>query len=286
MKVYLDGQIMDAADAKISVLDHGLLYGDGVFEGIRIYNGKVFKLREHVERLYASAKAILLTIPMTQTDMEKAILETVAATGQRDGYIRPIVTRGVGCLGIDPASCEKPSIIIIVGDIRLYPAEYYEQGMDIVTVPTRRIPSDSLDPRIKSLNYLNNIMAKLEARRAGCLEAIMLNHEGFVAECSADNLGIIRKGVLSIPSAHNGALDGITMNTVMELAGKLNISRQTASLTRYDLYNADECFLTGTGAEIMPVTKIDGRVIGEGGPGPITAQLRAAFTQLVSGHGE
>jgi branched-chain amino acid aminotransferase len=277
---------MDAADAKISVLDHGLLYGDGVFEGIRIYNGKVFKLREHVERLYASAKAILLTIPMAPADMEKAILDTVAATGQRDGYIRPIVTRGVGCLGIDPVSCERPSVIIIVGDIRLYPAEYYEQGMDIVTVPTRRIPSDSLDPRIKSLNYLNNIMAKLEARRAGCLEAIMLNHEGFVAECSADNLGIIRNGALSVPSAHNGALDGITMKTVMELAASLNIPHQAASLTRYDLYNADECFLTGTGAEIMPVTKIDGRVIGEGKPGPITAQLRAAFTRLVSGHGE
>lgn len=282
MKVYIDGQIMDVADAKISVLDHGLLYGDGVFEGIRIYNGNVFKLREHVERLYMSAKAILLSIPMTQDEMEAAILDTVAATGQRDGYIRPIVTRGVGCLGIDPSSCEKPSVIIIVGDIRLYPAEYYEQGMEIVTVPTRRIPSDSLDPRIKSLNYLNNILAKLEARQAGCLEAVMLNHEGFVAECSADNIGIIRRGVLSIPSAHNGALDGITMQTVIELAHGLNIPHQATSLTRYDLYNADECFLTGTGAEIMPVTKIDGRIIGDGRPGPVTARLRAAFTRRVS----
>ncbi len=283
MKVYIDGQIMDVGDAKISVLDHGLLYGDGVFEGIRIYNGRVFKLHEHIERLYASAKAILLTIPMTPGEMEKAILDTVAATGESDGYIRPIVTRGVGCLGIDPASCAKPSVIIIVGDIRLYPAECYEQGMDIVTVPTRRIPSDSLDPRIKSLNYLNNIMAKLEARRAGCLEAVMLNREGFVAECSADNIGIIRRGALSIPSAHNGALDGITMQTVVDLARGLDMSCQSASLTRYDLYNADECFLTGTGAEIMPVTKIDGRVIGDGGPGPFTARLRAAFAELVSG---
>lgn len=281
MKVYLNGTIMDAAEATISVLDHGLLYGDGVFEGIRIYGGKVFKLREHVERLFASAKAIMLSIPMTVAEMEKAILDTVAASGLSDGYIRPIVTRGTGCLGIDPASCEKPSIIIIVGTIQLYPEECYRKGIEIVSLPTRRVPSECLDPRIKSLNYLNNVLAKIEARQAGCKEGVMLNTAGQVAECTADNIFIVKNGALLTPAPQCGALDGITMRTVCELAESLSIRVTAAVLSRYDLYTADECFLTGTGAELIPATKIDGRMIGSGEPGPVTQRLIKAFHDYV-----
>jgi len=281
MKVYLNGTILDAAEATISVLDHGLLYGDGVFEGIRIYGGRVFKLREHVERLFASAKAIMLSIPMTVVDMEKAILDTVAASGLADGYIRPIVTRGTGCLGIDPASCEKPSIIIIVGTIQLYPEECYQKGIEIVSLPTRRVPSECLDPRIKSLNYLNNVLAKIEARQAGCKEGVMLNTAGQVAECTADNIFIVKNGGLLTPAPQCGALDGITMRTVCELAESLSIRVTAAVLSRYDLYTADECFLTGTGAELIPATKIDGRMIGSGEPGPVTQRLIKAFHDYV-----
>ncbi|NLI30070.1 MAG: branched-chain-amino-acid transaminase [Nitrospiraceae bacterium] len=281
MKVYLNGTILDAADAAISVLDHGLLYGDGVFEGIRIYGGKVFKLREHVERLFASAKAIMLTIPISIADMEKAILDTVAASGLADGYIRPIVTRGTGCLGIDPVSCEKPSIIIIVGTIQLYPEECYRKGIEIVSLPTRRVPSECLDPRIKSLNYLNNVLAKIEARQAGCKEGVMLNTAGQVAECTADNIFIVKHGALLTPAPQCGALDGITMRTVCELAESLSIRVTASVLSRYDLYTADECFLTGTGAELIPVTKIDGRTIGSGEPGPVTQRLIKAFHDYV-----
>jgi branched-chain amino acid aminotransferase len=281
MKVYLNGTILDAADAAISVLDHGLLYGDGVFEGIRIYGGKVFKLREHVERLFASAKAIMLTIPISIADMEKAILDTVAASGLADGYIRPIVTRGTGCLGIDPVSCEKPSIIIIVGTIQLYPEECYRKGIEIVSLPTRRVPSECLDPRIKSLNYLNNVLAKIEARQAGCKEGVMLNTAGQVAECTADNIFIVKHGELLTPAPQCGALDGITMRTVCELAESLSIRVTASVLSRYDLYTADECFLTGTGAELIPVTKIDGRTIGSGEPGPVTQRLIKAFHDYV-----
>lgn len=281
MKVYLNGTIMDAAEATISVLDHGLLYGDGVFEGIRIYGGKVFKLREHVERLFASAKAIMLSIPMTVAEMEKAILDTVAASGLSDGYIRPIVTRGTGCLGIDPASCEKPSIIIIVGTIQLYPEECYRKGIEIVSLPTRRVPSECLDPRIKSLNYLNNVLAKIEARQAGCKEGVMLNTAGQVAECTADNIFIVKNGALLTPAPQCGALDGITMRTVCELAESLSIRVTAVVLSRYDLYTADECFLTGTGAELIPATKIDGRMIGSGEPGPVTQRLIKAFHDYV-----
>lgn len=281
MKVYLNGTIMDAAEATVSVLDHGLLYGDGVFEGIRIYGGRVFKLREHVTRLFASAKAIMLTIPMEMAELEQAILDTVAASGLADGYIRPIITRGAGCLGIDPVSCEKPSVIIIVGTIQLYPEECYRNGIEIVSLPTRRIPSECLDPRIKSLNYLNNVLAKIEARQAGCREGVMLNTAGQVAECTADNIFIVRDGALMTPAPHCGALDGITMRTVCELADALAITWSATVLTRYDLYTADECFLTGTGAELIPVTKIDGRRIGSGEPGTVTHRLIAAFREYV-----
>lgn len=282
MKIYIDGEFYDRREARISVFDHGLLYGDGVFEGIRIYHGKVFKLREHIERLYRSAKTILLDMPMRQVEMEDAVLEAVRVNAKIDGYIRLIVTRGEGPLGIDPAHCAKPTVIIIVGDIQLYPSEYYEKGIAVVTAASRRMPSDSLDPRVKSLNYLNNIMAKIEARQAGCFEAILLNHEGYVTECSADNILIVKDGSLLAPAPHHGALDGITMRTVMDIAASLGITVLATALTRYDLYNAEECFISGTGAEIMPVTRIDGRLIGAGVPGPVTKRLMDGFSRLAA----
>ena len=280
MKIYIDGKYCDRADAKISVFDHGLLYGDGVFEGIRIYNTTVFKLKEHIERLYQSAKAIFLDIPMTKEDMRNAVLDTVRINEKKDGYIRLIVTRGEGQLGIDPASCKKATVIIIVSDIQLYPEEYYKNGIEIITASSRRIASDCLDPRIKSLNYLNNIMAKLEARQAGCLEAVMLNKDGFVAECTGDNIFVVKGVELFTPAPYHGALDGITMRIVMEIAETLGITTHAITLTRYDLYNADECFMTGTGAEIIPVIKIDERTVGDGKPGSITEKLVNGFKKL------
>lgn len=283
MKIYIDGKYYDRAEARISVFDHGLLYGDGVFEGLRIYGGRVFKLKEHIERLYMSAKAILLDIPMTADEMGSAVSEAVKVNEKENGYIRLIVTRGEGLLGIDPSSCARPSVIIIVGDIQMYPDEYYEKGVAIITSSSRRMPSDCLDPRIKSLNYLNNIMAKLEARQAGCLEAVMLNGEGFVAECTGDNIFIVKNNELLTPAPHHGALDGITMQTVLELAESIGIKTHQTTLTRYDLYNADECFVTGTGAEIIPVSRIDGRVIGEGKPGNVMRRLVKVFREIVMG---
>ena len=277
MKIYIDGKYYDKADAKVSVFDHGLLYGDGIFEGIRIYNGKVFRLKEHIERLYESAKAIILEIPMTKEEMKAAVEDAVKVNERKDGYIRLVITRGEGSLGLDPASCKKATVIIIVSDIQLYPKEYYEKGIALVTVTSRRIPSECLDPRIKSLNYLNNIMAKLEAKQAGCLEAVMLNTQGFVAECTADNIFIVKEGRLLTPSVYHGALEGITRQTVMEIAEKIGIKSEEITLAPYDLYTADECFLTGTGAEIVPVVKIDGRVIGSGVPGKITKILVENF---------
>jgi branched-chain amino acid aminotransferase len=281
MKIYIDGKYFDQADARVSVFDHGLLYGDGVFEGIRIYNGKVFKLKEHLERLYQSAKAILLEIPMKNDEMENAVLKTVKINAKENGYIRLIVTRGEGPLGIDPTQCKKPVVIVIVDDIQLYPDEYYKKGIEIITASSRRTVPDSLDPRIKSLNYLNNIMAKLEARQAGCLEAVMLNREGFVSECTGDNIFIVKNKELLTPAPYHGALDGITMGTVMEIAQDLDIKTHEATLTRYDLYSADECFMTGTGAEIIPVTKVDSRLIGNGMPGRITQLLIDRFQQMI-----
>ena len=282
MKIYIDGKYYDKADAKVSVFDHGLLYGDGIFEGIRIYNGKVFRLKEHIERFYESAKAIILEILMTKEEMKAAVEDAVKVNERKDGYIRLMVTRGEGSLGLDPASCKKATVIIIVSDIQLYPKEYYEKGIALVTVTSRRIPSECLDPRIKSLNYLNNIMAKLEAKQAGCLEAVMLNTQGFVAECTADNIFIVKEGRLLTPSVYHGALEGITRQTVMEIAEKLSIESAETTLAPYDLYTADECFLTGTGAEIVPVVKIDGRVIGDGVPGKVTKMLVENFKKYVS----
>jgi len=281
MKVFIDGEYYSRAEAKVSVFDHGLLYGDGVFEGLRIYNGKVFKLKEHIERLYLSARAILLDVPMGKEDMENAVVGTVKANNKINGYIRLVITRGEGLLGLDPAQCSKASVIIIVDDLQLYPEEYYKKGIQIVTASSRRIRPDSLDPRIKSLNYLNNIMAKIEAKQAGCLEAVMLNSEGFVSECTADNIFIVKGNEILTPAPYHGALDGITMRTVMEMAGSLGIKTTETTITRYDLYNAEECFLTGTGAEIMPVIKIDSRGIGDGNPGPITDDLIKHFRSVV-----
>jgi len=275
MKIYINGDFFEKENAKISVFDHGLLYGDGIFEGIRIYNGKIFKLKEHLERLYKSAKAIMLTVPLSFKELEKAVQDTVHINKKENGYIRLVITRGNGTLGIDPTNCKNATVIIIVDDIQLYPKKHYQKGIKIITASVRRISPDSLDPRIKSLNYLNNIMAKMEAENAGCLEAVMLNKEGFVAECTGDNIFIVKNKCLLTPSGSKGALDGITKNTVMHVSKKIGLPAQESELTQYDLYTADECFLTGTGAEIIPVIQIDGRAIGNEKPGPITQKLTA-----------
>jgi branched-chain amino acid aminotransferase len=275
-RVWINGKLFDKHDAKISVYDHGLLYGDGVFEGIRVYGGKIFKRTEHVERLYDSAKSIHLKIPISPEEMVAALEETVKANGKVEGYIRLVVTRGAGTLGLDPRKCE-PVVIIIVDDISLYPKELYENGLEIITASTIRNHSNALNPRIKSLNYLNNIIAKMEAIRAGCLEAIMLNAQGEVAECTGDNIFTIKRGVLRTPPKEAGILEGITRNFVIELAQKAGIPFSESSLTRYDVYTADEVFLTGTAAEVIAVTKVDDRVIGTGKQGPITRTLREAF---------
>jgi branched-chain amino acid aminotransferase len=286
MKIFIDGKYCSERDAKISVFDHGLLYGDGIFEGIRAYNGRVFKLKEHIDRLFYSAKAILLDVPMSHAALMKATVETCRVNKIRDGYIRLVVTRGKGTLGLNPRSCKKPSVIIIADKIQVYPAELYARGMDIVTVPTTRNLHSALNPAIKSLNYLNNILAKIEANNAGVEEAVMLNADGFVAECTADNLFIVKNGALFTPPLSAGALYGITRQTVIELAEAVGVKVSEPDLTRYDLFNADECFLTGTGAEIMPVIKIDGRVIGSGKPGVLTRKLTENYDALTKVSGE
>ncbi|MFM7100492.1 MAG: branched-chain-amino-acid transaminase, partial [Verrucomicrobiota bacterium] len=259
MKVWIDGQFFDEADAKVSVFDHGLLYGDGVFEGIRMYHNRVFKLAEHIERLFWSAKAILLEIPLTPRQVMDACLETCRANGLRDGYIRLIVTRGKGTLGLDPRRCPRPSVIVIADRIQLYPERYYAEGLTIVTVPTTRNLVNSVNPAIKSLNYLNNILARIEANNANVEEAILLNSEGFVAECTGDNVFIVHKGRLLTPPLSAGALYGITRGTVIDCAREMGIPVAEPNLTRYDVYIAEEMFLTGTAAEMVPVVKVDGR---------------------------
>src|SRR5688572_3401912 len=286
MKIFIDGGYYDEANAKISVFDHGLLYGDGVFEGIRAYNGRVFKLKEHIDRLFYSAKAILLNIPLAHADIMRAVVDTCRQNGIRDGYVRLLVTRGVGGLGLNPNKCKKPSVIIIADKIQLYPAEMYERGLDIITVPTVRNLHSALNPAIKSLNYLNNILAKIEANNGGCEEAIMLNSEGYVSECTGDNIFILKDGQMFTPPLSAGALYGITRGVVMELAGLSGIRVSEPNLTRYDLFNADECFLTGTGAELIPVVKIDGRVIGTGKPGQVTKDLVTKYKALTHSSGE
>jgi branched-chain amino acid aminotransferase len=286
MKVYIDGKFYDEKAARISVFDHGLLYGDGIFEGIRAYHGRVFKLKEHLDRLFCSAKAILLTIPISREKIAEAILECCRRNKLRDGYIRLVVTRGVGTLGLNPNRCKNASVIVIAGKIQLYPPAFYERGMEIITVPTVRNLHSALNPAIKSLNYLNNVLAKIEANNSGCEEAVMLNGEGFVAECTGDNLFIIRDGHLYTPPLSAGALYGITRRTVMDIALESGMEVSEPNLTRYDLFIADECFLTGTGAEIVPVVKIDGRVIGTGKPGPLTKKLVTQYHALTKASGE
>jgi len=286
MKIFIDGKYYDEHDAKVSVFDHGLLYGDGIFEGIRAYHGRVFKLKEHIDRLFYSAKAILLQIPMSPAQMTRAVVEACRENKIRDGYIRLVVTRGMGTLGLNPKSCKRPSVIIIADKIQLYPPEVYQRGLDIITVPTTRNLHSALNPAIKSLNYLNNILAKIEANNGGCEEAVMLNAEGFVAECTGDNLFIVKNGELFTPPLSAGALYGITRQTVIELAEEEGLKVCEPNLTRYDLFNADECFLTGTGAEIVPVVKIDGRVIGTGKPGALTRKLVKDYHALTKVSGE
>ncbi|MCS1408795.1 MAG: Branched-chain-amino-acid aminotransferase [Verrucomicrobia subdivision 3 bacterium] len=286
MKIYINGEFYDRENAKISVFDHGLLYGDGVFEGIRAYSGRIFRLREHVERLFKSAKAILLTIPLSVDEMCEVVRLTCAANDIKDGYIRLLVTRGKGSLSLDPGSCKRASVIVIASGIRLYPQEYYEKGLTIVTASTMRNLQNAINPAIKSLNYLNNILAKIEAGIAGCEEAIMLNSEGFIAECTGDNLFIMSEGNLCTPPLAAGALYGITRNVVMELARSERLEVVEKNLSRYDVFVADECFLTGTGAEVVPVVKVDERVIGDGVPGPVTRKLVADYHDLTRSTGD
>ncbi len=281
MVVYLDGKYVDSTEARVSVFDHGLLYGDGVFEGIRIYGGNVYRLDEHLERLEYSAKALMLGVPLSRVELSAVVCETCRLNKLTDGYIRLVITRGAGDLGLAPWLCEKPTLFVIASKISLYPQEHYDNGLSIVTVPTRRISPDALPPTIKSLNYLNNILAKIEARQAGALEAIMLNAQGYVAECTADNIFIVHKGEILTPSASAGALKGITRATILDIAREQAIPLREADLTRYDVWCADECFLTGTGAEVIPVVKLDGRVIGSGKPGPITARVLENFRRKV-----
>jgi branched-chain amino acid aminotransferase len=286
MKVFIDGKFYSEANAKISVFDHGLLYGDGIFEGIRAYHGRVFRLKEHIDRLFCSAKAIMMTIPMTHAEVMKAVVQTCRQNKIRDGYIRLVVTRGPGTLGLNPNRCKNPSVIVIADRIQLYPAELYQRGMAIVTVPTVRNLHSAVNPAIKSLNYLNNILAKIEANQAGCEEAIMLNSEGFVAECTGDNIFIAKEGQLMTPPLSAGALYGITRRVVMDLATEAGMKVSEPNLTRYDIFNADECFLTGTGAELIPVVKVDGRQIGSGKPGAATLKLVSQFRALTKVSGE
>ncbi len=280
MKVYLNGKFVDESQAVVSVFDHGLLYGDGVFEGIRAYNGLVFKLKEHIDRLYESAHTIMLKIPLTKEEMTEAVKESLRVNKLRDGYVRLVVTRGEGDLGLDPRKCSKATVFIIANKIQLYSQKLYEQGLSLITVATQRNVPEALNPQIKSLNYLNNILAKIEAVNAGYEEAIMLSHSGYVTECTGENIFIVRGRQLLTPPPYIGVLRGITRQTVMDLGAQQKLHVKEELLTRHDLFNADEVFLTGTAAEIVPVVKIDGRVIGTGRPGTCTKKLQSAFHQL------
>ncbi len=279
-KIYIDGKFYSEANAKISVFDHGLLYGDGIFEGIRFYNGRVFRLEEHLQRLWDSARSICLEIPMTMRDMTEAVLETIRQNRLRDGYIRLLLTRGIGNLGLNPTQCKAPSVIIIAATIALYHEDFYRKGLTIVTCATRRSNPAALNPAVKSLNYLNNVMARIEANLAGADEALMLNDAGNVAECTADNVFVVKHGQIVTPPVTAGALRGITRSVVFEIAAEVGIKVQETDITRHDVFVADECFLTGTAAEIVPVVKADGRLIGNGKPGPVTARIIARFREI------
>ena len=285
LTIYVDGKFVPEGEAKVSVFDHGLLYGDGIFEGIRFYNGRVFRLEEHHDRLWDSARSICLEIPMARTAMTEALLETIRRNGLRDGYIRQIVTRGVGNLGLNPALCKRPTVIIIAATIALYPEEMYRNGLTIVTVPTRRAGAATLNPAVKSLNYLNNVMARIEANLVGADEALMLNDNGHVSECTADNVFIIKKGQIFTPPISAGALRGITRAVIFEIADELGLKITETDLSRHDVFVADECFLTGTAAEVIPVIKADGRIIGTGKPGEISGRMIARFRELTRAEG-
>jgi branched-chain amino acid aminotransferase len=284
-KIYLNGEFVKKEDAKISVYDHGFLYGDGVFEGIRAYNGNVFKLKEHIERLYESAKSILLDIGMTQEEMCECVLETVRQNHLKNAYIRLVVSRGTGDLGLDPRRCSKPNIVIIAEQLALFPKELYETGIRIITVPTRRNTPDALNPKIKSLNYLNNVLVKIEANNAGVNEALMLNQQGYICEGSGDNIFIVKRGMIYTPPAYLGALEGITRNTIIEIAREKGYVVKEEPFTRHDVFVADEIFLTGTAAEVIPVIEVDARQIGDGKPGAVTHELLAAFRERVETDG-
>ncbi len=280
MKIYLDGEFVDKEDAKISVFDHGVLYGDGVFEGIRAYAGKVFRLEEHIKRLYESAHSLLLEIPMTQEEMIDVVHKSLEINNLTDAYIRLVVTRGVGDLGLDPRKCPKATVFCIAASIALYPKELYDTGLNVIIVSTPKQSPMALSPKVKSLNYLGNILAKIEGMSAGCMEVIMLNCEGYVAECSADNIFVVKDGAITTPPASAGILEGVTRGAVMDLAGELGIVLKEENLTRHDLYVADEIFITGTAAEVIAVVNIDRRVIGEGKPGAITGKMLEAYRKL------
>ena len=285
LKIYLDGKFVAEEDAKVSVFDHGLLYGDGVFEGIRAYNGRVFKLKEHVDRLFNGARAIMLEPPVSKEEMQEVVLETLRQNNLKDAYIRLVVTRGKGDLGLDPDKCPMPTVFCIASGITMYPEEMYEKGMEVVTVPTRRNAPEAVNPQMKSLNYLNSIMAKLEAKLAGVQEALLMNNEGYVAEASGDNIFIVKDGKLITPPESIGILEGITRNSVMELARKRGIPVEARIFTRYDIYSSDECFLTGSAAEAIPIVKVDGRTIGSGKPGEMTKLLIKDFKDLTQSTG-
>jgi len=279
LKVSINGKLYEKEDARISVYDHGLLYGDGVFEGARVYGGKIFHCAEHVDRLFDSARAIALEMPVNREELTHAMYDTLEANGLRDGYLRVLVTRGVGTLGLDPYKCAEPQVIIIADSITLYPEEFYKTGLTVVSVPTMRNMANAVSPRIKSMNYLNNILAKIEALQAGAQEAVMLNAQGMVAECAGDNIFIVKNGRLTTPPVHAGILAGITRNVVLGLAVSAGIETAEEDVSRFDLYVADECFLTGTAAEIIPVVKVDGRIIGDGKPGRVTLRLTDMFRE-------
>lgn len=278
--IYFDGKFVEESEAKVSVFDHGLLYGDGVFEGVRSYNGRVFKLDEHLIRLYKSAKAISLEIPMDIEELKKTVIETIKKNNLRDSYVRVVVTRGVGDLGLDPRKCKKPTIFIIASKIQLYPESLYEKGIDVITVATRRNLNESLNPAIKSLNYLNNILAKIEANNAGATEGLILNQFGYVSECTGENVFIIKGTDLITPPISAGALEGITRKVVMDIGKNIGLKVKEENITRYDIYTSDECFLTGTAAEIVPVVVVDKIVIGDGKPGEFTLKIRKEFKLL------
>lgn len=285
MKIYINGEFFDASEAKVSVMDHGFLYGDGIFEGIRLYNKRLFKLDEHLERLEYSAKSILLDLNWTRQDICTAIRESCRVNQLTDAYVRLIVTRGEGSLGLSPKNCKHSKLIVIASQIQLYSDDLYSKGLKIITVPTRRINSAALPPMVKSLNYLNNILAKIEAVHLGYEEAIMLNDQGYVAECTGDNIFIVQKGRLFTPPPSTGTLSGITRKAVIDIADSLHVPLSETTLTRYDLWNAEECFLTGTAAEIIPVVEVDGRRVGSGYPGELTKKFSQAFKQIISSEG-